>query len=660
LNGTNVFAGPVTAPSFSGNGSSLGGVAPASGSTNYVAKAGDTMTGTLNLPANGLLAGGNQLVLAGGNVGIGNNNPRFALEVQGTNAFAIVAGRSTGDQVGFGLYHVDNVTNDQIWGLELEGASPKAGSALDDLVVSDGNGANYLTIKSAINGGAVLLKPNGGNVGIGTTNPYEALEVQGSDAFIRVDGRSNNDHVGFAMYHNTGPTNDQIWAFEMQGSSPLAGSAQDDLVVLDGGGNNYITVKSGAGPVLLKPNGGNVGIGTTTPSASLHIYGDRIANKLKLEVNDTSWGTQAQFNNFRFIDGSVTSPTDGSPKSFEVGAGGVGIGFNPPTYGLNDALYVNGNVGIGTTTPGQKLDVNGAIRVLAGNAIVFDNSTDSGNTQLYYDGSELVSDHRVWVNGGGLIVNSGNVGIGTAAPASKLHLGNLGFNDGLILDSTGNGGADGGNIEWRTTTARHWNIDQYGLNPDLRFFTADASDANGATVMTISGSGNVGIGTTAPQATLHVNGSMIVNGTNTVKVLSITGGADVAEPFAMTGGDIPKGAVVVIDDAHPGQLKLSQRAYDKRVAGIVSGAGGVNPGLTLSQQCLVEGGQNVALTGRVYALADAANAPIEPGDLLTTSAIPGHAMKVTDAAKSQGAIIGKAMSHLETGRGLVLVLVTLQ
>ena len=117
---------------------------------------------------------------------------------------------------------------------------------------------------------------------------------------------------------------------------------------------------------------------------------------------------------------------------------------------------------------------------------------------------------------------------------------------------------------------------------------------------------------------------------------------------------------MVIDERYPGQLKMSERAYDHRVAGIVSGANGIKPGITLHQEGALEGGQNVALSGRVYALADAASGPIKPGDLLTTSDIPGHAMKVTDHAKAQGAIIGKAMGALEEGRGTVLVLVSLQ
>ncbi|KAA0230597.1 hypothetical protein EDS67_06755 [candidate division KSB1 bacterium] len=92
----------------------------------------------------------------------------------------------------------------------------------------------------------------------------------------------------------------------------------------------------------------------------------------------------------------------------------------------------------------------------------------------------------------------------------------------------------------------------------------------------------------------------------------------------------------------------------------MSGAGGINPGITLTQEGVLEGGQNVALSGRVYALATAANGPIKPGDLLTTSEVAGYAMKATDVSRSHGTIIGKAMSSLENGEGLVLVLVNLQ
>ena len=74
----------------------------------------------------------------------------------------------------------------------------------------------------------------------------------------------------------------------------------------------------------------------------------------------------------------------------------------------------------------------------------------------------------------------------------------------------------------------------------------------------------------------------------------------------------------------------------------------------------MEGNTLVAIAGRVYCQAEAGSAAIQPGDLLTTSNIPGHAMKATDDSRSHGAIIGKAMSSLKEGRGLVLVLVNLQ
>jgi len=84
-------------------------------------------------------------------------------------------------------------------------------------------------------------------------------------------------------------------------------------------------------------------------------------------------------------------------------------------------------------------------------------------------------------------------------------------------------------------------------------------------------------------------------------------------------------------------------------------ANGVNPGISLSQQGVMEGGQNVAPSGRVYVQADASSGAIKPGDLLTTSATPGHAMNVAEPGKAQGAILGKAMSALAEGKGVVLV-----
>jgi hypothetical protein len=158
-----------------------------------------------------------------------------------------------------------------------------------------------------------------------------------------------------------------------------------------------------------------------------------------------------------------------------------------------------------------------------------------------------------------------------------------------------------------------------------------------------------------------IDASLYINGNTTTKVLTITGGADLAEPFKITGNkSTKKGSVVVIDRDNPGALKLSYKAYDSCVAGVVSGAGGVNPGLTLQQNGKIDEGIAVALTGRVYVWASSNNGSIQPGDLLTTSDIPGYAMKATDRELSNGSILGKAMTSLNNNEGLILVLVNLQ
>jgi hypothetical protein len=167
-----------------------------------------------------------------------------------------------------------------------------------------------------------------------------------------------------------------------------------------------------------------------------------------------------------------------------------------------------------------------------------------------------------------------------------------------------------------------------------------------------------------PRMVIKDNGRVIVDGKLTTSILEITGGSDLSEEFEIKTGEevmLSPGMVVSIDPENPGKLSLSNVAYDRRIAGIISGAGTTEPGMVMGKShSTSEGKYPVALTGRVYCLADASNGIIHPGDLLTTADIPGHAMKVADFTRAQGAILGKAMSSLESGQGLVLVLVSLQ
>jgi len=150
-----------------------------------------------------------------------------------------------------------------------------------------------------------------------------------------------------------------------------------------------------------------------------------------------------------------------------------------------------------------------------------------------------------------------------------------------------------------------------------------------------------------------------VAGPTRMDVLHITGG-DLAEPFIINGEPQP-GMAVVIDPNNPGELRLSDSANDRLVAGCISGANGLDAGVILYQELgEQEDAFPVALSGRVYCWADASYGVIQPGDLLTTSDTPGHLMAVQEYDQAHGAIVGKAMQSLETGQGLILILVTLQ
>lgn len=157
--------------------------------------------------------------------------------------------------------------------------------------------------------------------------------------------------------------------------------------------------------------------------------------------------------------------------------------------------------------------------------------------------------------------------------------------------------------------------------------------------------------------------ALYVVGTASVGVITIRGGADLAEnfEFVQDASKVEPGMVVMIDEDHVGGMELAVGAYNKKVAGVISGANDLEAGMTLGNFEGMTDPKPVALTGRVWTYVDASEKAVEPGDLLTTSNTPGYAMPVVEQSMAHGATIGKAMSKLEKGqKGMVLVLVNLQ
>lgn len=338
------------------------------------------------------------------------------------------------------------------------------------------------------------------------------------------------------------------------------------------------------------------------------------------------------------IDGNSLNAADGSPV---------------------DAVFVdnNGWVGIGTLTPTAPLEVRGG-------SIVVEHLGDQAD--LLWLASE-----RSWVfrqqgtgaatalklenvGGGGnknfILQTTGNLGIGTSTPTHTVHIANAAPT--LAIQDTDSTTQQVGYVSYRDSTNAERAWVGYGSAGDPDFSIVNARPS-GDIVLRTFGGGKVGIGTSSPAADLDVAG------TARVQVLEITG-ADIAEKFPASE-TLEPGMVVAIDAKNAGKLCLSRGAYNRCVAGVVSGANNFAVGAVLGHLPGNEDAPPVALSGRVYVRCDGSTGGIEPGDLLTTSDTPGHAMKATDRDRSHGAVIGKAMERLPANeRGLVLVLVNLQ
>jgi hypothetical protein len=160
--------------------------------------------------------------------------------------------------------------------------------------------------------------------------------------------------------------------------------------------------------------------------------------------------------------------------------------------------------------------------------------------------------------------------------------------------------------------------------------------------------------------TTSIRGNVLLKSRNTgATIMELGEGLDYAEGFDVSDlTKIDPGSVLIIDPDNPGKLTLSITPYDTKVAGIVAGANETGSGVRLGTD---QFDYDVALAGRVYCNVDATEEGVEPGDMLTTSATPGYAMKSTDYMRAHGAILGKAMQRLQKGeKGQILVLVTLQ
>jgi hypothetical protein len=354
----------------------------------------------------------------------------------------------------------------------------------------------------------------------------------------------------------------------------------------------------------------------------------------------------------------------------------------------SNVFPASGKVGIGTLNPTGKLQVEDAewnsapllVRGQAGGvvgpAITMDATDGTGGRKYSIistnsGAAAAAGKLAIWDDSGGayrfVLDAGGDIGIGTTNPTSKLQVSSS--TSGGLADPTlrvDNLSTAGGVAGWFSakgtdaTVALH----NLGSGPLLKGFGGNGGEAE----FLFDNDGSLKFYDASFNNTIKLSPT---TGRTTTKVLEITGGSDLSEQFEVnhpnevSGEIVPEslqpGMVVSIDAQNPGKLVVSNQAYDHKVAGIISGAGGIATGMLMGQQgSPADGSTPVALAGRVYCWADATHGAIEPGDMLTTSDTPGHAMKVTDHAQAQGATIGKSMTGLAHGKGLVLVLVTLQ
>ncbi|MFF0532944.1 hypothetical protein ACFYT3_31815 [Nocardia amikacinitolerans] len=328
------------------------------------------------------------------------------------------------------------------------------------------------------------------------------------------------------------------------------------------------------------------------------------------------------FGNFQ-IQGDVRLERNGSPK---LGLRSRGNGTQH--YSLratNDADAAGGERFVIRNENRQRDD------------LILDNSGDiqiAGDVRL---------DRKLTIQPRGLGVNNYSLratDLGDAAGGNRFVIRNESDGrDDLILDGSGNIQIPG-EVRLTSNGQNRIRLDTAGANAWL-----GGNGADGDLVLFAASGDNQSLS----QATIHLDGE---SGDIVLQNADCAEDFQVADPGASEPGTI----MVAEDDL---QLRVSDTPYDTRVAGVVAGAGDLRPGIVLGRTAAT-GGVPIALIGRIMCKVDADSGEIRVGDLLTSSAVPGHAMRVADPLRAFGAVIGKALGALASGRGMIPMLVALQ